>query len=94
MLERQCDRREGERQKQQGSSQKNLETGQHGQSVYHIFRDLSHWRRMLNVRCRFGGFGFFMNLIGKPLLPGQEAQLDYGHGEFRVIRQGAFVRCA
>ncbi len=35
-----------------------------------------------------------MNLIGKPLLPGQEAHLDYGHGEFRVIRQGAFVRCA
>lgn len=23
-----------------------------------------------------------------------EATLDYGHGEFRVIRPGAFVRCA
>lgn len=35
-----------------------------------------------------------MNLIDRLPLPGQEAQLDYGHGEFRVVRQGGFVRCA
>ena len=27
-------------------------------------------------------------------MPGQEATIDYGHGEFRVLRPGNFVRCA
>jgi hypothetical protein len=35
-----------------------------------------------------------MNRHEPPLLGGQEAVLDYGDGEFVVIRQGQFVRCA
>ena len=35
-----------------------------------------------------------MNISERPPVPGPEAALDYGHGEFRVIRPGAFVRCA
>jgi hypothetical protein len=35
-----------------------------------------------------------MNLIEKNGISGQEATLDFGHGEFRVVRQGSFVRCA
>jgi hypothetical protein len=29
------------------------------------------------------------NFVGAP-----EAQLRYGHGEFKVVRNGGFVRCA
>jgi hypothetical protein len=35
-----------------------------------------------------------MNISDRPPVPGPEAALDYGHGEFRVVRPGAFVRCA
>ncbi|MFC5504442.1 MULTISPECIES: DUF2093 domain-containing protein [Hyphomicrobiales] len=35
-----------------------------------------------------------MNISDRPPVPGSEAALDYGHGEFRVVRPGAFVRCA
>ena len=35
-----------------------------------------------------------MNISERPPIPGPEAALDYGHGEFRVVRPGAFVRCA
>lgn len=35
-----------------------------------------------------------MNFSERSLAPGPEAQLDYGHGEYRVVRPGAFVRCA
>jgi hypothetical protein len=35
-----------------------------------------------------------MNRHERPFVPGQEAAIDYGHGEFRVVRPGNFVRCA
>jgi hypothetical protein len=35
-----------------------------------------------------------MNISERPPMPGPEAALDFGHGEFRVVRPGAFVRCA
>lgn len=35
-----------------------------------------------------------MNFSERPASPGTEATLDYGHGEFRVVKPGAFVRCA
>lgn len=35
-----------------------------------------------------------MNRQDRPFVPGQEADLEYGNGEFRVIRAGSFVRCA
>ena len=35
-----------------------------------------------------------MNISERTPLHGPEAALDYGHGEFRVVRPGAFVRCA
>lgn len=35
-----------------------------------------------------------MNISDRPPVPGPEAALDYGHGEFRVVRPGGFVRCA
>lgn len=38
--------------------------------------------------------GFVMNINERLPTGGSEALLDYGHGEFRVVRPGAFVRCA
>ena len=35
-----------------------------------------------------------MNINERLPSVGSEALLDYGHGEFRVVRPGAFVRCA
>jgi len=35
-----------------------------------------------------------MNITERTPPHGSEAALDYGHGEFRVVRPGAFVRCA
>jgi hypothetical protein len=35
-----------------------------------------------------------MNISERLPTPGPEAVLDYGHGEFRVVKPGAFVRCA
>ena len=35
-----------------------------------------------------------MNISDRMPVPGPEAAVDYGHGEFRVVRPGAFVRCA
>ena len=35
-----------------------------------------------------------MNINERLPTGGSEALLDYGHGEFRVVRPGAFVRCA
>lgn len=34
-----------------------------------------------------------MNRYERRPVAATEAELDYGHGEFRVIRPGAFVRC-
>jgi hypothetical protein len=35
-----------------------------------------------------------MNRHETPFLGGQEAVLDYGDGEFVILKQGTFVRCA
>lgn len=35
-----------------------------------------------------------MNINERLPTGASEALLDYGHGEFRVVRPGAFVRCA
>lgn len=35
-----------------------------------------------------------MNRHEAPFLGGQEAVLDYGDGEFVILKQGTFVRCA
>lgn len=35
-----------------------------------------------------------MNISERLPTPGPEATVDYGHGEFRVVRPGSFVRCA
>lgn len=35
-----------------------------------------------------------MNGNDRGLTPNQEARLEYGPGEFRVVRAGAYVRCA
>ncbi|PZU94614.1 MAG: DUF2093 domain-containing protein [Chelatococcus sp.] len=35
-----------------------------------------------------------MNISERPPVPGPEAVLDYGDGDFRVVKPGAFVRCA
>lgn len=35
-----------------------------------------------------------MNGNDRGLVPNQEARLEYGPGEFRVVRAGAYVRCA
>lgn len=35
-----------------------------------------------------------MNSEDRRLVPNQEATLEYGPGEFRVVRPGAYVRCA
>ena len=35
-----------------------------------------------------------MNRFERRPTAAAEAELDYGHGEFRVVRPGAFVRCA
>lgn len=35
-----------------------------------------------------------MNSDDRRLVPNQEATLDYGPGEFRVVRAGGYVRCA
>lgn len=35
-----------------------------------------------------------MNINERLPPAGSEALVDYGHGEFRVVRPGAFVRCA
>ena len=35
-----------------------------------------------------------MNISERAPVPGSEAALDYGHGEFRMVRPGTFVRCA
>lgn len=47
------------------------------------------------IRFPINGFDAFeMNISERPPMPGPEAAIDYGHGEFRVVRPGAFVRCA
>ncbi|KQU54253.1 hypothetical protein ASG72_00960 [Bosea sp. Leaf344] len=35
-----------------------------------------------------------MNISNRVPPIGPEASVDYGHGDFRVVRPGAFVRCA
>lgn len=35
-----------------------------------------------------------MNISERLPVPGPEAVIDYGHGDFRVVKPGAFVRCA
>lgn len=35
-----------------------------------------------------------MNISERLPVPGPEAVLDYGDGDFRVVKPGAFVRCA
>lgn len=35
-----------------------------------------------------------MNRLERPFVPGKEAVIDYGHGEFRVTQPGNFVTCA
>ncbi len=35
-----------------------------------------------------------MNRAERPFVPGQEARIVFGDGEFRVISPGSFVRCA
>ena len=35
-----------------------------------------------------------MNISERLPTPAPEAVVDYGHGEFRVIKPGGFVRCA
>ena len=35
-----------------------------------------------------------MNTIDRPPLEAQEARVEYLDGDFRVVRPGAFVRCA
>ena len=35
-----------------------------------------------------------MNRFERMPVAQTEAKLDYGHGEYRIVRPGAFVRCA
>lgn len=35
-----------------------------------------------------------MNHFERPPVAQTEAKLDYGDGEFRIVRPGSFVRCA
>lgn len=46
------------------------------------------------VRIASSQSGSVMNINERLPSAGSEALLDYGHGEFRVVRPGAFVRCA
>jgi hypothetical protein len=65
------------------------EAGLHRRARYHSVRGIS-------IIC-FPINGFdktVMNISERSPTPGPEALLDYGHGDFRVVRSGAFVRCA